>query len=128
MQICLIVCSYFVRKETLPIWYFVGVIAMFAGWLFLYTCPGTTARINPYILYGYDYLSLSAILRMSSADFIGAIVNTYNRVLRWPYYENCVSLSLFMLLTSFLYKLNFKRISITLFLILSMAVFLFFDT
>lgn len=125
LQMCSIIYSYFVRKESLPNWYFVGVIAMLAGWFFLYTCPGTSARISVWISYGDNYLSLSEILKMTPIDFISTVMNTYNRVLRWPYYENYVSLSLFIILTSFFYKPNFKKISIGLFIILSMLVFLF---
>lgn len=126
LQLCLVVYQYGIRKDTLPLWYFTGGLSLFAGWFMLYTCPGTAARIQAFLNYGYDYLALSEIIRMPFDVLIKTIIHTYNRVLRWPYYENYVLVSSFLFVVSVFDKPSLKKIVKAIAVILFMGIVLFF--
>ena len=100
LQFCLILYAYVVHKQHLPMWYFIGIISMTAGWLFLYTCPGIQKRILALLSYGEEYLSISEIIRMPFKLFIKTIIHTYERKTRWLYYENYALLTSFLLVSS----------------------------
>ena len=117
--------SYFVRKETLPIWYFIGIISILAGWLFLYTCPGISVRVKALISYGGDYLSISEIMNMPFTLLLKTIFHTYNRVISRVYHVNYILVSLFLLIISFSYSRVLENFLITLSAIMSMGVCLF---
>lgn len=125
LQVCLILYSYFVLKNHLPIWYFFGVFSIFFGWLFLYMSPGLSERIRISLSYGGTYLSLSQILSMSPVLLIKTIFNTYDRVVKWFYYENYILISLFLIISSFLYRFSPKKLIISMLITLSLGLALF---
>lgn len=126
LQMCLIVYRYSIRKEKLPLWYFIGILSLFAGWFMLYTCPGTAARIQASLNSGYEYLALSEIIRMPFNLLIKTVMHTYNKALRWPYYENYVLISSFLFVISIFDKPSFKKVFQAFAIILFMGIVLFF--
>ena len=115
LQICFVVYAYIIRKQRLPIWYFIGTISIVAGWLFLYLSPGVAKRIQVIASTDGEYLSLSEIIHMPLVGLIKTIAYTYDKAWRvYPvYFENYVLLSLFLLLTSLLSKPTAKKKIIT---------------
>lgn len=125
LQFCLILYAYIVHKQHLPMWYFIGIISMTAGWLFLYTCPGVSVRVKAIISYGGDYLSISEIMNMPFTLLLKTIFHTYNRVISRVYHVNYILVSLFLLIISFSYSRVLENFLITLSAIMSMKVCLF---
>ena len=124
LQLCLILYAYAVRKLRLPMWYFIGIVAMAVGWFFLYTCPGVAKRIQVIMSTSGEYLSLSEIIHMPPLVLIKTIVHTYDRALRvYPvYFENYILLSLFLLLSSFLSESDAKNKMTALVVVVSLGV------
>lgn len=118
--------AYFLRKISLPIWYFCGVLSILAGWLILYTCPGTAGRIRGLLAVGADYHSLKEILFTSTEFFFRIIYQTYQREsIVVLYKEILVLLSLFLGVTTFLERPSKKMVCISFFLVAFLAVSVF---
>lgn len=127
LQMCFIVYTYIIRKQSLPLWYFIGIISVVFGWLFLYLSPGVAKRIQVIASTGGEYRSLSEIVHMPPIVLIKTIIHTYDKPFRAHpmYFENYILLSLFLLLSAFLSHLNVKKKIITLSVVISLGVVVF---
>ncbi len=127
LQICFVLYAYIIRKQSLPLWYFIGIIFVVFGWLFLYLSPGVAKRIQVIASTGGEYRSLSEIVHMPPIVLIKTIIHTYDKPFRAHpiYYENYILLSLFLLLSAFLSHLNVKKKIITLSVVISLGVVVF---
>ncbi|MEL3901398.1 MAG: DUF6056 family protein [Treponema phagedenis] len=83
LQVCFIVYQYTVWKGKLPLWYFIGIASFFAGWFFLYTSPGTAARVQLIVSHGTEFFSLSDLFQMPFLTLVETVFHTYNKSLRW---------------------------------------------
>ena len=124
LQMCFVLYAYIIRKQRLPIWYFIGVISIVSGWLFLYLSPGVAKRIQVIASTGGEYLALSEIIRMPFDVLIKTIIHTYDKPFRAHpiYFENYILLSLLLLLSAFLSDPNTKKKIITLSVVILLGV------
>ena len=70
----------FIKKITLPSWYYIGIFGILLGWLVLYFAPGSAKRALFHS--GQDYSSLRALLEMSIIDKLRQINRCFNNVMR----------------------------------------------
>ena len=99
----------FLKGQKLPIWYFVSLCALIAGWLILYLCPGLRERG----LTTEDFYSISALIKSGPAFLFKRLLYTYDRLTYMShsslYYEYFIFISLFLVLTSIFYKPSVKK-------------------
>ena len=127
LQICFVLYAYIIRRQSLPLWYFIGIISVMSGWLLVYLSPGVVSRIQAIVSGGGEYRSLSEIVHMPPLILIKTIIHTYDKPFRAHpiYYENYILLSLFLLLSAFLSGLNAKKKIITLSVVISLGIVVF---
>ena len=124
LQICFVLYAYIIRKQRLPLWYFIGIISIVPGWFFLYLSPGVAKRIQVIASTGGEYRSLSEIIHMPPIVLIKTIIHTYDKPFRAHpmYFENYILLSLFLLLSSFLSDPDAKKKIIALLVVVSLGI------
>ncbi|MEL3908173.1 MAG: DUF6056 family protein [Treponemataceae bacterium] len=105
LQICFICYSHFIRKEKLPTWYYVGVVAFLLGWFVLYMSPGMHKRAALPVF--EQYLSLSEIFKLPPKEFIKRILSVC-RLNIYSILESYVLILFILVLCSFFYKIDFK--------------------
>ena len=107
LQIALVSFA-FIKKMKLPLWYYLGILSLCTGWLILYLCPGLRIR-SKYFDY---YASVIQLLKMGPIDLLRRIKGAYSghKIL---YSENLVLFSVFLFLTSVLYKPSQKKFEST---------------
>lgn len=88
------------KQRRLPGWYYSSLVALVLGWCILYACPGMRVRAQNFP----DYHSITALLNLGPIGLIQRILNTFDRFSRYFYFESFCLVSLFLLLTFFLYK------------------------
>lgn len=124
---CCFITYSFIKQRKLPLWYIPGSIALFIGFLLLYTCPGTSGRIKGILAAGGDYISLKEILGNGFYFFMRTILSTYERKsIRWICGENLVLISVFLLIVCAFYKPSIKKFIVSLANIFCLAASLFF--
>lgn len=106
LQICFICYSHFIRKEKLPTWYYVGVVAFLLGWFVLYMSPGTHKRAA--LTVSEQYLSLSEIFKLPPKEFIKRILSVCRSNNIYSILESYVLILFILVLCSFFYKIDFK--------------------
>lgn len=106
-----------IKKDSLPIWYYTSLASFVIGWLILYNSPGISERAKLFA----NYCSLIDLVRLGPIGLAKRIVNTFNSISKWFYYENFCLISLFLLLTTLLFRPSLKKLESTTLAILTMA-------
>jgi hypothetical protein len=106
-----------VRHEKLPVWYYTSLCAFILGWIILYKCPGMRERAKLI----QSYCSLLDLLKLGPIGLTKKILSTFSNFSGKFYYENFCLISLFLLLTSLLYKPSLKKFESTVLAIFLMA-------
>lgn len=97
------------KKKKLPMWYWSSLCAFILGWIILYKCPGHRERAKLF----ESYLSLLDLIKLGPKGLANRILAVFNNFSIMFYYENFFLVSLFLLLTSLLYKPSLKKFEST---------------
>lgn len=97
------------KKIKLPLWYYTSLVFFIAGWCILYASPGMRLRSKHFS----NYLSIIDLIKLGPLGLTKRIFQTFNNFNGLFYYQNFCLLSLFLLLSSLLYKPSLKKFEST---------------